>query len=117
VARDALEDVQRDAEVGRLCERGVPQFMAHQAWLPDVAHELALVGGVAQGGGGDGAAAWPGQQPRVDLPAMGKPFQRGLRAWSREDLEAPGEFRLHRATISEPVVLDEHDGRRPVHMH
>ncbi|MGH3366866.1 MAG: pyridoxamine 5'-phosphate oxidase family protein [Nocardioidaceae bacterium] len=40
----------------------------------------------------------------------------GLRVWSREEVEAPGEFRLYRATISEQFVLDEHDGRRPVHI-
>jgi nitroimidazol reductase NimA-like FMN-containing flavoprotein (pyridoxamine 5'-phosphate oxidase superfamily) len=39
-----------------------------------------------------------------------------LRAWSREKVVAVGEFRLYRAAISEQFVLDDHDGRRPVHV-
>lgn len=38
-----------------------------------------------------------------------------LRAWSRQEVTA-GEFRLYRAEISEQFVLDDHDGRRPVHV-
>jgi nitroimidazol reductase NimA-like FMN-containing flavoprotein (pyridoxamine 5'-phosphate oxidase superfamily) len=40
----------------------------------------------------------------------------GLRAWSREEVAAAGEFRLYRAAISEQFVLDDHDGRRPLHL-
>jgi nitroimidazol reductase NimA-like FMN-containing flavoprotein (pyridoxamine 5'-phosphate oxidase superfamily) len=40
----------------------------------------------------------------------------GLRAWSREQVVASGDFRLYRAAISEQFVLDDHDGRRPVHV-
>jgi hypothetical protein len=40
----------------------------------------------------------------------------GLRAWSREEVVASGEFRLYRAAISEQFVLDDHNGRRPVHV-
>lgn len=39
-----------------------------------------------------------------------------LRGWSREEVVAAGEFRLYRAAISEQFVLDDHDGRRPVHV-
>jgi nitroimidazol reductase NimA-like FMN-containing flavoprotein (pyridoxamine 5'-phosphate oxidase superfamily) len=40
----------------------------------------------------------------------------GLRAWSRAEVVADAEFRLYRAVISEQFVLDDHDGRRPVHV-
>ena len=40
----------------------------------------------------------------------------GLRAWSREEVGAAGEFRLYHATMSEQFVLDDHDGRRLVHL-
>jgi nitroimidazol reductase NimA-like FMN-containing flavoprotein (pyridoxamine 5'-phosphate oxidase superfamily) len=35
----------------------------------------------------------------------------GLRAWSRAEVVAPGEFRLYRATATEQFVLDDHDAR------
>jgi hypothetical protein len=38
----------------------------------------------------------------------------GLRAWSRAEIESPGEFRLYRATVLEQFVLDDHDSRLPV---
>ena len=38
----------------------------------------------------------------------------GLRAWSRAEVVAPGEFRLYRATASEQFVLGDHDARLPV---
>jgi nitroimidazol reductase NimA-like FMN-containing flavoprotein (pyridoxamine 5'-phosphate oxidase superfamily) len=38
----------------------------------------------------------------------------GLRGWSREEVLAPGEFRLYRATVREQFVLDGHDRRRAV---
>ena len=40
----------------------------------------------------------------------------GLRAWSREEVVGTGEFRLYHAEISEQFVLDDHDGRQPVHL-
>jgi nitroimidazol reductase NimA-like FMN-containing flavoprotein (pyridoxamine 5'-phosphate oxidase superfamily) len=40
----------------------------------------------------------------------------GLRAWSRDEVVTGGEFRLYRAAISAQFVLDDHDGRRPVHV-
>jgi nitroimidazol reductase NimA-like FMN-containing flavoprotein (pyridoxamine 5'-phosphate oxidase superfamily) len=42
--------------------------------------------------------------------------ERGLRVWSREEVVAAGEFRLYRAAISELFVLDDRDGRQPVHL-
>ena len=40
----------------------------------------------------------------------------GLRAWSHDEVVAPGEFRLYRATAGEQFVLDDHDSRLPVHL-
>lgn len=40
----------------------------------------------------------------------------GLRAWSRAEVVAPGEFRLYRATACEQFVLDDHDRRLPVEL-
>ena len=55
----------------------------------------------------------------VDVDAALAAFNRsslaqGLRAWSREQVVATGEFRLYRAAISEQFVLDDHDARHPV---
>jgi nitroimidazol reductase NimA-like FMN-containing flavoprotein (pyridoxamine 5'-phosphate oxidase superfamily) len=36
----------------------------------------------------------------------------GLRAWSREQVDGAGEFRLYRAVIGEQWVLDDHDARQ-----
>jgi nitroimidazol reductase NimA-like FMN-containing flavoprotein (pyridoxamine 5'-phosphate oxidase superfamily) len=38
----------------------------------------------------------------------------GLRAWSRDEVVPPAEFRLYRATAVEQYVLDDHDARLPV---
>jgi nitroimidazol reductase NimA-like FMN-containing flavoprotein (pyridoxamine 5'-phosphate oxidase superfamily) len=38
----------------------------------------------------------------------------GLRAWSRDEVAPPAEFRLYRATAVEQFVLDDHDTRLPV---
>jgi nitroimidazol reductase NimA-like FMN-containing flavoprotein (pyridoxamine 5'-phosphate oxidase superfamily) len=38
----------------------------------------------------------------------------GLRAWSRDEVVPPAEFRLYRATAVEQFVLDDHDARVPV---
>jgi hypothetical protein len=53
----------------------------------------------------------------VELEAFNRRSQsHGLRAWSRDELVPPGEFRLYRATASEQFVLDDHDARLPVHL-
>ena len=41
----------------------------------------------------------------------------GLRAWSRAEVVPQSEFRLYCATAGEQFVLDDHDGRLPVHLH
>jgi nitroimidazol reductase NimA-like FMN-containing flavoprotein (pyridoxamine 5'-phosphate oxidase superfamily) len=41
----------------------------------------------------------------------------GLRAWSREEVVPPGDFRLYRATATEQFVLNDHDTRLAVHLH
>ena len=38
----------------------------------------------------------------------------GLRAWSRDEVVPPAEFRVYRATAVEQYVLDDHDARLPV---
>ena len=38
----------------------------------------------------------------------------GLRAWSRAEVLASGEFRLYRAIATAQFVLDDHDTRLPV---
>jgi hypothetical protein len=38
----------------------------------------------------------------------------GLRAWSRDEVVPPADFRLYRATAVEQYVLDDHDARLPV---
>jgi nitroimidazol reductase NimA-like FMN-containing flavoprotein (pyridoxamine 5'-phosphate oxidase superfamily) len=38
----------------------------------------------------------------------------GLRAWTRDDVVPPAQFRLYRATPSDCFVLDPHDQRLPV---
>jgi nitroimidazol reductase NimA-like FMN-containing flavoprotein (pyridoxamine 5'-phosphate oxidase superfamily) len=40
----------------------------------------------------------------------------GLRAWSRNEILPPGEFRLYHATASEQYVLDDHDSRLPARL-
>ena len=39
-----------------------------------------------------------------------------LRTWTRADVTGSGELRLYRAVIDEHFVLDDHDGRRRVHL-
>ena len=40
----------------------------------------------------------------------------GLRAWSRTEVLASGEFRLYRASATAQFVLDDHDTRLPVEL-
>ena len=40
----------------------------------------------------------------------------GLRAWSRDEVVPPGEFRLYCATATEQFVLDDHDARHRVQL-
>ena len=40
----------------------------------------------------------------------------GLRAWSRAEVLASGEFRLYRASATAQFVLDDHDTRLPVEL-
>ena len=40
----------------------------------------------------------------------------GLRAWSRAEVVASGEFRLYCATAGAQFVLDDHDARLPVEL-
>jgi nitroimidazol reductase NimA-like FMN-containing flavoprotein (pyridoxamine 5'-phosphate oxidase superfamily) len=40
--------------------------------------------------------------------------EQGLRRWTLDDVQPPGEFRLYRATATEHFLLGPHDDRLPI---
>jgi hypothetical protein len=69
VPGDQPQDVQGDSGIGHPRKSGVAQIVASQVLVAEVAYDVVPVCGVAQDGGGDAPAAWPGLADRaMDAP-------------------------------------------------
>ena len=65
VAGDDAQDVDPDACVGHPGQPGVPQAVSAEVLVAELHDDVVPVSGVAETGGGDGAAARAGEQAGV----------------------------------------------------
>ena len=66
---DEAEDVDRDAGVGHPGKSGVPQAVPDEVLVTEFVDDGVPVGGVAEDGGGDTAAAGAAEEPGVRIAA------------------------------------------------